>query len=858
MSEPTRQLAAIMFTDIVGYTALMGKDSKKALELIRINRDIQKPLIEKYNGKWLKEMGDGTLSYFGSALDAVNCSIEIQELARTNLDGKMRIGIHLGDVSVQKDDVYGDGVNIASRLESISDPGGIYISDAIKRAIQGQSDVPTKYLGEIKLKNVSYRVGTYALQGKGLPAPELKHLSGHFWSEILRRNVIRAAATYIMLSILLVLQLPYLGTFLDLPQWFTAALLSTLILGFAVAMFLAWSYELSPDGFVRTSSLQSWHNPYTESQKKPLTYNFLIIGMILIILIMYVYPRYIVSDAAKGRSADKILTRDNSIAVIPFSNMSTDKETQYFADGQMEAILNHLTKIADLRVISRTTMMGYRGTTKSIPDIGKELGARYVLEGSVQKSSQKVRITAQLIDAESDRHLWSENYDRDLTDIFNIQTEIAISVAKELSATISTKEQKTIESVPTSDLKAYDYYLRGMDFKNRSYAQEDLRFATQMFQQAVEIDPNFTLAWLGLANTARLIYVFHYDESEGHLAKAKHYLDKAMALDPDLMEVQLETALYYYHIEIDFPRALQILKKIKSNYPKNPELYLTIGAIHRRLGQFEIAYRYLDSAISINPSGWTYWDTAGETLIMLRRYKKAEVYLKKVIDLNPSSTTSKLVLALMYLTTGETEKAKTLMLNNPKIDHPTWYRQRTYAELIERNYREAIGIFESSPHEINSSQFDYIPKSLGLAMIYYVMSEEKLARKHFQSARKILEAKLIELPDDARLFSSLGVAYAGLGMKEEALAAGNKSLSLMNISIDALRGFTREMDMSVILVMTGKYDEAITKLEFLLGQNGFISVELLKNDPIWEPLKNRDAFKALIKNPKYQIRLDEK
>ena len=143
-------------------------------------------------------------------------------------------------------------------------------------------------------------------------------------------------------------------------------------------------------------------------------------------------------------------------------------------------------------------------------------------------------------------------------------------------------------------------------------------------------------------------------------------------------------------------------------------------------------------------------------------------------------------------------------------------------------------------------------------MIYYLMSDEKQARKHFQLARKIIEAKLIELPDDARLFSSLGVAYAGLGMKEEALAAGYKSLSLMNISIDALRGFTREMDMSVILVMTGKYDEVIKRLEFLLGQNGFISVELLKNDPIWEPLKNRDAFKALIKNPKYQIKRDEK
>ena len=183
MPEATRQLAAIMFTDIVGYTALMGKDSNKALELIRISKEIQKPLVEKHNGKWLKEMGDGAMAQFNTALDAVNCSIEIQKTARGELDAKLRIGIHLGDVTVEEDDVHGDGVNVASRLESIADAGGIYVSDAIEKAIKGQSDVQAKYLGEVKLKNVAYGVRTYALQGVGLPVPDVKgemELSGRF------------------------------------------------------------------------------------------------------------------------------------------------------------------------------------------------------------------------------------------------------------------------------------------------------------------------------------------------------------------------------------------------------------------------------------------------------------------------------------------------------------------------------------------------------------------------------------------------------------------------------------------------------------------------------------------------------
>ena len=294
MSTSTRQLSAIMFTDIVGYTALMGKDSAKALELVRISKDIQKPLVEKHNGKWLKEMGDGAMAQFSTALDAVNCSIEIQKTARAELDAKLRIGIHLGDVTVEEDDVYGDGVNVASRLESIADPGGIYISDSIEKAIRGQGDVQAKYLGEIKLKNVSYGVRTYAVQGVGLPVPEVKQekeLSGHFWAEIQRRGMVRAGVAYTVVAMLLILLLREAQNVLTLHELSLPILITALVIGFPLAMYFAWNYERSPEGFVRTTSTQSWRNPYPTIQRKPLTSNLVIVSILLITVFIYAYPR---------------------------------------------------------------------------------------------------------------------------------------------------------------------------------------------------------------------------------------------------------------------------------------------------------------------------------------------------------------------------------------------------------------------------------------------------------------------------------------------------------------------------------------------------------------------------------------
>jgi len=438
----SRQLAAIMFTDIVGYTALMGEDEQKAMQLLDQNRVLQKPLIEKCRGKYLKEMGDGIMSSFSSAGDAVSCALAIQKALSDDQELTLRIGIHLGDITFKDEDVFGDGVNIAARIQAITDPGGIYITESIHKAIRGRSDIQSKYLGETQLKNVDYFVKTYALQGVGLPIPGVKdnkELSGHFRAELQRRGVIRAAVAYVVIGLLLILLFRETQNWITLPDWSLAAVLASLLVGFPIAIYLAWNYERSPEGFVRTTSHQSWQNPLKPSQRKPLTGSFIIAGLALVIIIMYFYPRLSFSDQSQQLTGSTLepTAFNKSIAILPFKTITKDSTSRYIAEGVREAILNNLFKIKELQVGSRTSAETYRNSPKRIPEIASELGVATILEGSAQKFGDQIRITVQLIDGKTDNHLWSEEYDRDWGDIFTIYSEIAEKVAAALQVIIT-------------------------------------------------------------------------------------------------------------------------------------------------------------------------------------------------------------------------------------------------------------------------------------------------------------------------------------------------------------------------------------------------------------------------------------
>ena len=609
MPNATRQLAAIMFTDIVGYTATMGKDSDKALELVRQSKQIQKPVVEKHNGTWLKEMGDGAMAQFSSALDAVNCTLEIQRNSRADFEGDLRIGIHLGDITIENNDVYGDGVNVAARLESIADPGGIYISESVEKAIRGQSDIQAKYLGEVYLKNVDYGVRTYALQGVGLPIPDLnkeKGISGRFIAEIRRRGVIRAGITYLLVSLLLIVLIPATSNWITTPESLTNKLITLLLIGFPIAVYLAWRYERSPEGFVRSNSAKSWQNPLPAKQRKPLTGNILIGSLALIVVILYFYSPGASDSTSMELTVDNAEV-DKSIAILPFKDLSPEGDKEYFSFGMMEEILNHLYKIRDLRVTSRTSSMSFRNSSKTIQEIGKELGVAHILDGSVRTHDDKIRITVQLIDVETDAHIWVENFDRDLNDIFKIQSEIATRIASQLQAEIRPMVEEMIFEVPTQSIEAYELYLQATNLANYTKGTLDSDRAIKLLNKAIKLDPDFANAYLtvGIAlldgatyNTANK----RVDPFSAWIA-SKPYFQKAIDLDPNNGFARRYMAMSLLWFEWDFDAARLEFEKAREIFPNENWVDYLVS-----IGQFEEAVINANNYMSkdrTDPFAWS-------------------------------------------------------------------------------------------------------------------------------------------------------------------------------------------------------------------------------------------------------------
>jgi TolB-like protein/class 3 adenylate cyclase len=426
-----RHLAAIMFTDIVGYTRVMGKDEARAMGMVHRSHNIQKGLVEEFEGEWLKEMGDGVMCSFSSASDAVYCALEIQEQLSKHEDLQLRIGIHLGEILVENGDIFSDGVNIAARLQNIAEPGGIYLSEAVQKAIRGQTDIHTVYLGEVQLKNVDYGIKTYALRGEGLPPVingAAKRLSGRVWAEVKRRNLHRAGTVYLAVAMIVLSLIPVIPVF----KLFQIEIIATVCLGLIVAFIMAWNFERSPEGLIRTSSAEAWQNPYTNIRKKPYTSNLVILFLIFMLMVINAFTFI---DGKTGRLVD---TYKGSIAVLPFDNFSNDLDQQYFADGIQDDILTELSRNPVFDVRSRTSTLQYRHKKNiSIPQIGDELGVEHILEGSIRKSGNRIKVTVQLIESRADTHVCSGVYERELHDTLVVQQELARTIARMIRDEIS-------------------------------------------------------------------------------------------------------------------------------------------------------------------------------------------------------------------------------------------------------------------------------------------------------------------------------------------------------------------------------------------------------------------------------------
>ena len=614
-----RKLTAILSADVKGYSRLMGEDEVATVGTVTAYREVMATLIQKHRGRVVDSPGDNLLAEFASVVDAVRCAVEIQEeLKARNAelpeDRKMefRIGVNLGDVIVEGERIYGDGVNIAARVEGLAEGGGICISGTVHDSIENKLALGYEYLGEQAVKNIAKPVRVYRV----LMEP------GAAGSLVYRKKR-------------------------DDPRHklrVTLALAAVLLVGAGVVAI--WNFYLRPTA--PPTVVSSEKIPAIELPDKP------------------------------------------SIAVLPFANMSGDPEQEYFSDGITEDLITDLSKISGLFVIARSSVFIYKGKAVKIAEVGRELGVRYVLEGSVRKANGRVRITAQLVDATTEGHLWAERYDRDLKDIFALQDEVTQKIVAALEVKLTEDEHERLVRKYTDNMEAYDYYLRGAEYFNRSTKEANVR-ARRMFERAIDLDSEFAAAYAHLGHTYLLDWAMGWNQDPHILEQAYEIGQRAIALDESVPEAYcLVGHVYLWKKQHD-----QAIAVFERSIDLNPNYAMSIaglGDILSWAGRPQEAIEYVKKAMRLNPmhSAWDLW-YLGHAYFLTGRHEEAIETLKRALNRRPDFLPTHLYLAASYSELGREEEARAeaaevLRLRSPQTSMEAWRRRLPYKDqaVLER------------------------------------------------------------------------------------------------------------------------------------------------------------------------------
>lgn len=552
------------------------------------------------------------------------------------------------------------------------------------------------------------------------------------------------------------------------------------------------------------------------------------------------------------------------IVVFPFANLGPSDDA-YFAAGMADEIASRLASVKSLGVISRTSTVQYDRSAKTMEQIGEDLGVSYVLDGTVRwerpsAGVSRVRVTPQLIDVARDVQLWSAIYEDQLDEIFRVQSQIAEQVTRELDLTLNDSERRSLESRPTENMEAYQAYLRGIENTKREYySEENRRLTVSMFERAVELDPAFALAWAALSLEHSYLYHLRYDVTDERQASARRAAERALELQPDLPEAHLAMGHYYYRCHRDYDHALEEFSIASRELPNDSRLLGAIGAIRRRQGDFEEAVRNAERAIELSPrDAMLMWDT-GVTYTHMRKYEEARRYFDRSIALDPYEPPAYALKAINEWTLkGDLTAAREALEAMPDSGDPfstwIWFNQ----EVLEGNYQAALERISSSPIEMFEWMVALIPREQLLGDVYSLMGDRERARAAYESARTVLERERAERPDDARVHSALGLVLAGLGLKDEAIAAGRRAVELYPISVDAFQGPDFIHDLAAIYARTGELDAAMDLLEDLLATGvgrvtipiatggGRVTIPMLRLDPTWIPLRDHPRFQKLV------------
>jgi TolB-like protein/Flp pilus assembly protein TadD len=651
-----------------------------------------------------------------------------------------------------------------------------------------------------------------------------------FFEELQRRKVYRVAAAYVIAAGFIIQIGSAVFPAWELPNWTLRLVVVLLLMGFPIALILAWAYDVTPQGIRITPGSHRRRN-----------------------LLMLIASGIIISAGAgffllPRASARKI---DKSIAVLPFQSLSDEKENAYFADGMQDDILTNLSKIGDLKVISRMSVMSYRGdAVRNAREIGKALGVATLLEGSVRRIGNRVRVNVQLIDASNDEHIWAEDYDRDLTDVFAIQTDLAQKIASALQAKLSPNEKEQLDRQPTKDPNAYLLFIQAHNYANRpDHLRDDSLKAEELFEQAIKLDPKFAAAFAGLSMLESWIY-HSFEPTPARREKARLNADESLRLQPNLPEGHLALGFSYYYGDRDYERALAEFEIAKRDLPNEAQAYMAIGAIQRRQGKWAESTANLEKAVTLDPKNVGVLTNLGYSYMALRNFEAADKIFDRLTAAAPESLQAALLKGgVAVLWKGDLSVAEKQLSSVPPETDPgglmTWVR--VWCLMLERKFPKALQVLEKFRGEtMFTTTTAPSPKAFVEGMIHLLQGDKPRAQAEFERARVISEKSLQEVPEDPARHAQHGLILAALGRKQEAIAEGKRAVELLPESQDAFDGPQGTAALAQIYAWTGESDEAFRLLDHLLRIPNGLTISMLKLDPVWDPLRKDPRYQALI------------
>src|SRR5947207_7092643 len=655
-----------------------------------------------------------------------------------------------------------------------------------------------------------------------------------FFEELQRRKVYRVAAAYIIAAGFIIQIGSAVFPAWDLPNWTLRLVVVLLLLGFPIALILAWAYDVTPEGIRATPTTSA---PGAHRRRN---------------LVMLIATGVVVSAAVgffllPRASAHKI---DKSIAVLPFENLSDEKENAYFADGIQDDIMTNLSKIGDLKVISRTSVRSYRGAgARNAREIGKTLGVATLLEGSVRRVGNRVRVNVQLINADNDEHIWAEDYDRDLTDVFAIQTDLAQKIATSLQAKLSPNEKERLDQRPTQNSDAYLLFLQAHDYASRmDLFHKSSAKAVPLFEQAIKLDPTFALAFAGLSMAESWSY-HSSDPVTARREKARLHADAALRLHPDLPEGHLALGFSYYYGNRDYERALAEFEIARRGLPNESQAYLAIGSIQRRQGKWVESNANLEKAAKLDPKNTNVLMNLCYSYMAQRNFEAANKTVDRLIATSPQSFQARALKGFIALQLkGDLSAAEKVFSSIPPESDPGLTTlARFWILKLKRNFPEALQVLQQFHSEIlHETSTAPAPKAFLEAEIYLLQGDEAKARTALEHARVVSEQLLREAPEDAARHGQHGLILAALGQKQEAIIEGNRAVELLPESEDAFDGPQVTATLAQIYAGTGEFDEAFRLLDHLLVVPNGLTVPMLELDPAWDALRKDPRFQALI------------